>query len=112
MFNRITSTQSMALKAFALLLILLFPYCMVNARLDRIISTSSKKNKKPYLLLQVQKSKHILFVQSVDALAAEKPIHPKSEAFAIIVFLTDFISITHFQKFFRFSDLPPPSKTA
>jgi len=98
-------------KAFALLLILLFPYCMVNARLDRIKSTSSKKNKKPYLLLQVQKSKHIYIFQSIDMLFAKDFGTIKKEIFVLSTFITDFISSTQFIRFFRYSDLPPPKAT-
>ncbi len=91
-------------------MILLFPYCMIDARLDRIQGQSAKKAKKAFLILHVQKSKQVHVHQNFEILKIQNPLSILNYLFEVSDFVSEFISTVQIKKFFRYSSLPPPSQ--
>ncbi|MBE7411848.1 MAG: hypothetical protein L6Q54_12735 [Leptospiraceae bacterium] len=101
--------NSSTAKGIVVFLVLLFPYCMVDARLNRIQEFPDVKTRKAYLLLQSQNLKQSCVLQAIEIqLIQDFGITQGKKNYSISIY-PEYFSLPFIQKFYRFTTLPPPT---
>lgn len=93
----------------SLLSLILIPYYIHSARIDRILNNYTQKSNAIYIIIPVQKSD---VIQSLPASDLFLQTNEKIEQLHFVIFhshTTELKSISQTKIFYRNSDIPPPS---